>query len=194
MTFEFTRHSQIPDIIIIEGKKFEDTRGFFMESYRHDEFIKYGIPHFVQENHSHSKASTLRGLHYQLNPKAQGKLVSCLSGVILDIAVDIRQGSPTYKHYVSVVLDGHSSRMVYIPPGFAHGLLVDKQFPYTAEVVYKTTEYFAPEFERCIRWSDPDINISWGLWVDEKSQLNMSEKDANAPLLRDAENNFIWIK
>ena len=193
MNFTFTRHSQIPDIILVDClKKFDDHRGFFLESFRLDEFESNGILPMVQENRSHSIKGTLRGLHYQLNPKAQGKLVSCVSGSILDIALDIRKGSPTYGKYVSVPLVGDFPRMVYVPPGFAHGFLVDSTFPQQAKVVYKTTEYFCAECDRCIRWNDPDLNISWGFLPGEMEGLKMSYKDKNAPLLKNAENNFVW--
>lgn len=191
MNFTFTRHSQIPDIILVDCLKFGDNRGYFTESFRVDEFISNGIPNFVQENHSHSISNTLRGLHYQMNPKAQGKLVKCVYGSILDVAVDLRLGSPTYGNYVSVPL-GSSSRMIYIPPGFAHGFVVDNFYPYCAEVVYKTTEYFCPEYDRSICWNDPDLNISWGLLPREYGNLKISDKDRKAPFLKDADNNFIW--
>jgi dTDP-4-dehydrorhamnose 3,5-epimerase len=192
MSFTFTRHSQIPAIILIDGVKNGDERGYFMESFRADEFLSFGIPRFVQENHSHSISNTLRGLHYQLEPKAQGKLVRCVYGSVLDIVVDIRLGSPTYGQHVSIPL-GSSARMVYIPPGFAHGLVVDDFYPYCAEIVYRATEYFCPELDRGIRWNDPDLNISWGLMSGAFDKLKISEKDRNAPLLKDADNNFIWI-
>lgn len=191
MNFSFLKHSQIPSVIIVDGIQYKDSRGFFTELYRSDEFLKQGIPPFVQENRSHSKARTIRGLHYQLDPKAQGKLVACLNGTILDIAVDIRCGSPTYGNYVAVSLDSRFPRMLYIPPGFAHGFVVMDYYPYSAEVVYKTTEYHSAEHERCIHWCDPDINISWGIM---REQAIVSDKDSKAPFLKDAENNFIWIK
>jgi len=193
MSFTFTRHSQLPDIILIDClKKFDDHRGSFIESFRLDEFAFNGIPPMVQENHSRSSANTLRGLHYQLNPKAQGKLVYCVSGSILDVAVDIRKDSPTYSKYVSVPLNETLPRMIYIPPGFAHGFLADSAFTNKSEVVYKTSEYFHIEYDRCIRWNDPDINISWGFLVGEENKLKLSYKDKNAPFLKDAENNFVW--
>ena len=190
MSFVFTRHSQIPDIILIDSKRYNDSRGHFSESYRADELAEYGIPNMVQENHSHSVSNTLRGLHYQLNPKAQGKLVKCISGSILDVAVDIRKSSPTYGSYVAIPLNDSSSRMVYIPVGFAHGFLVDDFYPYCAEVVYKVTEYFCPELDRGIRWNDPDLNISWCFKFGDISRLKISNKDKNAPFLKDADNNF----
>ncbi|MFA5024219.1 MAG: dTDP-4-dehydrorhamnose 3,5-epimerase [Patescibacteria group bacterium] len=193
MNFTFTKHSQLPDILLVDGlKKFEDYRGFFFESFRVDEFLSQGIPPFVQENHSYSVANTLRGMHYQLNPKAQGKLVYCVSGSILDVVVDIRKESPTYRKSISVSLGAHFPRMIYIPPGYAHGFLVDNIYPFSAEVVYKTTEYFYPEYDRCVRWDDPDINISWGLMAGDRGKLKISYKDMNAPLLKDAENNFLY--
>lgn len=192
--FDFKRHSQLPDVLIIDGKQFNDKRGFFSESFRADEFLSQGIPPFVQENHSHSKALTLRGLHYQLNPKAQGKLIMCAAGAILDVAVDIRKGSPTYGQSIAISLISNVPRMLYIPPGFAHGFVVENWYPYSAEVIYKTTEYYSPEHERSIRWDDPDLNVSWNVSGGNKKQFIISDKDFNAPLLKDAENNFVWKK
>ena len=190
MSFTFTRHSQLPDVIIVDSNQHEDHRGFFGETYREDEFVAAGIPKFVQENRSHSKAYTVRGLHYQLNPRAQGKLVSCVSGSILDVAVDIRRGSPTFGQSVSVALSGGVGRMLYIPAGFAHGFIVDAGYPYVAEVVYKVTEYFDAGLDRVIRWDDPELNVSWGLLMGDRDKLRLSYKDRNAPLLRDAEVNY----
>ena len=194
MSFTFTRHSQIPDIILIDSTKRDDHRGFFTESYRLDELRSYGIPNMVQENRSHSVSHTLRGLHYQLNPKAQGKLISCVNGSVLDVAVDIRRGSPTYARSVAIPLTNDFPRMVYIPPGFAHGFLVGCQYPYVADVVYKVSEYFDAALERCIRWDDADLSVAWGFLGGERGKLKMSYKDRTAPLLKDADNNFIWVK
>ena len=184
MTFIFTPIPELPEVIIIEGQRFNDERGFFSESFRVSEFEQYGIPPFVQENHSRSRPEVFRGLHYQLEPKAQGKLVYCVSGFIDDFVVDIRKGSVTYGNYVKIDLGAKQNKMVYVPPGFAHGF-----FAYggaDAHVVYKVTEYYSAEHERSIRWDDPDIGIDI-----LAARLNISDKDANAPLLKDAENNFV---
>ena len=193
MSFTFTRHSQMPDIIMIDClKKFDDHRGSFLESFRSDEFVFNGIPPFVQENRSRSAPCTVRGLHYQLNPKAQGKLVSCVTGSILDVAVDIRKDSPTYGQSVSIPLTSDFPRMIYIPPGFAHGFLTASYCTHMVDVIYKTTEYFYSEYDRGIRWDDPDLNISWGFLIGERDKLKISYKDRTAPFLKDAENNFTW--
>jgi dTDP-4-dehydrorhamnose 3,5-epimerase len=187
MSFTFTP-THIPEVIIIDGKRFKDERGFFSESFRVDEFEKNGIPPFVQENHSFSQPPCLRGLHYQLNPKAQGKLVYCVAGSIIDVAVDIRKGSPNYAKWVKVELNEGNGRMLYIPPGFAHGFLaggIDG-----TDVIYKTTEYYSPEHDRCIRPNDPEIGIRWDYVGFECCK--MSDKDKNAPLLKDADNNFVY--
>lgn len=188
MSFTFTSCQTLPEVLEITGRKFGDERGFFSESFRYSDFKKAGIPPLVQENHSYSKGGTFRGLHYQLNPKAQGKLVYCVSGLIEDFVVDIRKNSPTYGKYAKFVL--HASepahiRMVYVPPGFAHGFYVPGVN--TAHVIYKVSEYWAPEHERAIRYDDPDIGL--GL---EDEHIRISDKDRDAPLLRDAENNFVY--
>lgn len=182
MSFIFTQSSVLPEVMIIEGKRFEDERGFFSETFRSNEFEKYDIPPFVQENHSRSSPLCFRGLHYQLNPCAQGKLVRCVSGSIYDFVVDIRLGSPTYGKVIKINLTEQSNKMVYVPPGFAHGF-----FSYglkDVHVLYKVTNYYSAEHDRGIRWNDPTFKITLG------GQVNISEKDASAPLLKDAENNF----
>jgi len=188
MSFTFSPASELPEVVIIEGRRFKDERGFFSESFRADDFEAHGIPPFVQENHSRSSSPCIRGLHYQLNPKAQGKLVYCISGFIVDVAVDIRKGSPTYGKWVTIPLDVNNMRAVYIPPGFAHGFFAHGL--HDAHVVYKVTEYYSPEHDRCIRWNDPDINLVWG--PSPMFALKISDKDANAPLLKDADNNFVY--
>ena len=193
MSFIFTPHSQMPAVILIDYTRQEDHRGSFAESYRADEFLAHGIPLMVQENRSESVSYTLRGLHYQLNPRAQGKLVSCVKGAILDVAVDIRRNSTTYGQSVAVPLSDVGDRMLYIPPGFAHGFVVGPEYPYSATVVYKVTEYFSAEHDRGIRWDDSTLNISWGLLLGERDKLKISYKDRIAPLLQDAENNFYGL-
>ena len=156
---KFTRLS-IPDVILLEPKVFGDDRGFFFESFNQKEFEQAtGLsPTFVQDNHSKSSKGVLRGLHYQLPPKAQGKLVRVTLGEVFDVVVDIRKASPTFGQWVGEVLSAENKKQLWIPEGFAHGFLTLSE---TAEVLYKTTDYYAPEFERCIRWDDPDIGIDW---------------------------------
>lgn len=182
MPFEFKR-LDIPDVILVVPKVFGDDRGFFLESYRHSEFIAGGIPgHFVQDNHSRSVKGVLRGLHYQKDPAAQGKLVRCLHGSIFDVAVDIRKASPTYGTWVSAELTGDNNHMLYVPPGFAHGFQVLSD---AAEVLYKCTAEYAPAEDRGIIWNDPSIGVHWPL-----TDPVLSGKDRVLPLLKDADNNF----
>jgi dTDP-4-dehydrorhamnose 3,5-epimerase len=182
MPFRFKR-VEIPEVILIEAQHFEDDRGFFLETYRLSEFKAHGIPQtFVQDNRSYSDRRVLRGLHYQKQPRAQGKLVTVLRGRIYDVAVDIRKGSPTYGRWVGLELAADRFHMLYIPEGFAHGFCVLGQ---DADVLYKVTEEYAPELDRGIHWNDPGIGIQW-------PNLNpiLSSKDAQLPLLKDADNNF----
>ncbi|WP_153110537.1 dTDP-4-dehydrorhamnose 3,5-epimerase [Propionivibrio limicola] len=168
----------IPDVLLIEPKVFGDERGFFYESYNQKVFQEAtGLAvEFVQDNHSRSAKNVLRGLHYQLPPKAQGKLVRAIVGEVFDVAVDIRKGSPTFGKWVGEVLSADNRRQLWVPPGFAHGFLVLSEM---AEFLYKTTDYYAPEYERCIVWNDPLIGIDWPL--DGVPQL--SAKDAQGDLL-----------
>ena len=157
--------TEIPDVLILEPKVFGDARGFFFESYNEREFraaIGRDV-HFVQDNHSRSSRGVLRGLHYQLPPAAQGKLVRCVVGEVLDVAVDLRKSSPTFGRWVGVHLSAENRRQVWIPPGFAHGFLVLSE---TAEFLYKTTDYYSPEYERCVLWNDPDLAIAWPLEIE----------------------------
>lgn len=153
--------AKIPDVLIIEPQVFQDDRGFFFESYNHKAFSeKTGITaNFVQDNHSFSKQNVLRGLHYQIS-QPQGKLVRAIAGTILDIAVDIRKTSPTFGESVSCILSADNKRQLWVPVGFAHGFVVLSE---TAEVLYKTTDYYAPQHERCILWNDPDLAIDWSV-------------------------------
>lgn len=184
MPFQF-KSLEIPEVILIEPQVFSDERGFFMEVYKYSEFASFGITErFIQDNHSRSKKGVLRGLHYQNPPKAQGKLVRVISGEIFDVAVDIRKGSPTFGKWVGIKLSAENKRMLYIPPGFAHGFCVLSDI---AEVLYKTTEEFAPECEAGIIWNDPDINIDWPI----KNPV-LSSKDAKWPRLKDAVNGFVY--
>ena len=154
--------TEIPDILVLEPKVFGDERGFFFESYNENAFRQAtGLTvNFVQDNHSRSQKGVLRGLHYQLPPAAQGKLVRCVVGEVFDVAVDIRKNSPTFGNWVGVRLSAGNKRQLWIPGGFAHGFLVISEF---AEFLYKTTDYYAPEQERCILWNDPDLAIGWPL-------------------------------
>jgi dTDP-4-dehydrorhamnose 3,5-epimerase len=153
--------AKIPDVLIIEPQVFQDDRGFFFESYNHKAFSeKTGITaNFVQDNHSFSKQNVLRGLHYQIS-QPQGKLVRAIAGTILDIAVDIRKTSPNFGEWVSCILSADNKRQLWVPVGFAHGFVVLSD---TAEVLYKTTDYYAPQHERCILWNDPDLAIDWSV-------------------------------
>jgi dTDP-4-dehydrorhamnose 3,5-epimerase len=180
--FDFKRLA-VPDLILIEPRVFTDSRGLFLEMYKHTDFAAAGIPeHFVQDNYSRSIQGTLRGLHYQKNPKAQGKLVCCIQGAIFDVSVDIRKGSPHYGKWAGAELSGETRQMLYVPPGFAHGFQVLSE---SAEVLYKCTEEYSPADDRGIIWNDPDIRISWPL-----NNPVLSAKDRIHPLLRDADNNF----
>jgi dTDP-4-dehydrorhamnose 3,5-epimerase len=182
MAFRFSR-LKIPEIILIEANNFRDARGFFRETYKESEFSANGMPHpFVQDNHSHSSRGVLRGLHYQLRPRAQGKLVVVSAGEIFDVAVDIRKGSPTYRQWVGQVLSIDNCQMLYVPPGFAHGFCVLSD---EADVTYKVTAEYAPELDRGIVWNDPAIDIQWPI-----REPILSLKDAALPLLKDADNNF----
>ncbi len=173
----------IADVILLEPRVFEDERGFFFESFNQQAFER-ACGHaqiFVQDNHSRSSRGVLRGLHYQLPPKAQGKLVRVVYGQVFDVAVDIRRGSPTYGNWVGERLSAENKRQLWIPEGFAHGFLTLSD---AAEVIYKTTEFYAPELERCIRWDDPVIGIKWPV---TPSVSSLSAKDAEATPFVDAE-------
>lgn len=151
--------TDIPDVLIVEPRVFGDDRGFFFESYNEQAFAdKAGIrEHFVQDNHSRSCQNVLRGLHYQIQ-QAQGKLVRAITGAIFDVAVDIRKSSPTYGQWVGCLLSAENKRMLWVPAGFAHGFVVVSD---QADVLYKATDYYAPQHERCILWNDPDLAIDW---------------------------------
>jgi dTDP-4-dehydrorhamnose 3,5-epimerase len=152
----------IPEVLCIEPKVFGDARGFFFESYNRRTFRELtGLDaDFVQDNHSRSAKNVLRGLHYQLPPKAQGKLVRVALGEVFDVAVDLRANSPTFGRWIGEILSADNARQLWIPPGFAHGFLVLSEY---AEFLYKTTEYYAPELERCLLWNDPRLAIDWPL-------------------------------
>jgi dTDP-4-dehydrorhamnose 3,5-epimerase len=171
----------IPDIILIEPKVFADERGFFLESYQKQRFAEAGIPFdFVQDNHSESQQGVLRGLHYQVQ-QPQGKLVRVIAGEIFDVAVDIRKSSPTFGKWVGDYLSTENKKMLWVPAGFAHGFYVTSP---TAEVLYKATDYYAPQWERSVAWNDPAINIDWPL---HGRAPVLSPKDAAGKLLKEAE-------
>jgi dTDP-4-dehydrorhamnose 3,5-epimerase len=171
----------IPDVLILEPKVFGDDRGFFFESFNQQTFQSLiGVnAHFVQDNHSKSAANVLRGLHYQIE-QAQGKLVRVTAGEVFDVAVDIRCQSATFGKWVGVLLSAENKRQMWIPPGFAHGFVVLKD---NTEFLYKTTDYYAPQHERCIRWDDPAIGIEWPI----TQQPILSGKDQQGIELTQAE-------
>jgi dTDP-4-dehydrorhamnose 3,5-epimerase len=178
--------TRIPGLKLIEPVSYSDNRGFFLESYNTDRYRAHGLDyHFVQDNHSLSvDAGILRGLHYQLEPKAQTKLVRVTAGVVYDVVVDIRRGSPTYGKWQGFILSSSNKRQLLIPKGFAHGFCT--LVPNT-EVQYKVDEYYSPELDRGIAWDDPQLGIDW-----PGSAPILSEKDSKHPLLADAENNFSY--
>ena len=174
----------IPDVLLIEPQVFEDARGFFLESFRLDRFqeaTKLKV-NFVQDNHSKSSYGVLRGLHYQLTPHAQGKLVRVTQGEVLDVAVDLRKLSPTYGQYVAEVLSADNKKQIWIPEGFAHGFLTLSE---TSEFLYKTTDFYHPESERCILWDDKTLNIEWprNLEVQVSSKDKLGQAFLNAETL-----------
>ncbi|WP_372683212.1 dTDP-4-dehydrorhamnose 3,5-epimerase [Desulfosarcina sp.] len=173
--------TEIPDVCTIEPKVFGDSRGFFFESYNEKQFMEAtGLQvAFVQDNHSRSKKHVLRGLHYQIR-QPQGKLVRVISGEVFDVAVDIRRSSSTFGKWVGDYLTAENKKQIWVPSGFAHGFIVLSD---VAEVLYKTTDYWAPEHERCIRWNDPELNLQWPI----AGNPLVSEKDEKGVLFRDAE-------
>ena len=185
MPFQFQR-LELPEVVLVEPRVFQDQRGFFMETYKRSDFRANSIPAwFVQDNYSHSVKGSLRGLHYQKRPQAQGKLMMVIQGEIFDVAVDIRRDSPTYGRWVGEVLSSTNHRMLWVPVGFAHGFYVLSD---EADVVYKVTggEY-APDLERGIIWNDPEIGIRWPV-----ENPFLSQKDADLPRLKEADHNFVY--
>ena len=173
---------EIPDLILIEPRVFADQRGFFLESYHRQRFVAAGLPaDFVQDNHSGSRRGTLRGLHYQIR-QPQGKLVRVVVGEAFDVAVDLRRSSPTFGRWAGVQLSAEKKNQLWVPPGFAHGFCVLSEW---AEVLYKTTDYYAPEWERSLLWNDPSIGIRWPLPLG--LDLMLSEKDSRGVPLKQAE-------
>jgi dTDP-4-dehydrorhamnose 3,5-epimerase len=172
--------TSLPGVVILEPRVFGDERGFFLESYNEKVFAELGIgERFVQDNHSSSQRNVLRGLHYQIK-QTQGKLVRAVEGEILDVAVDVRRSSPTFGGWEAVRLSGENKRMLWIPAGFAHGFCVLSE---NAQVLYKATDYYAPEYERTVAWNDLDLNIEWEL----AGVPIVSAKDQRGVALRDAE-------
>jgi dTDP-4-dehydrorhamnose 3,5-epimerase len=173
----------IPDVICFTPKVFGDDRGFFYESFNQRVFeqaLGHPAPHFVQDNHSRSAKGVLRGLHYQIQ-QPQGKLVRVTQGEVFDVAVDIRKSSPTFGKWVGEILSAQNNKQIWVPQGFAHGFLVLSE---TAEFLYKTTDFWAPQFERCVAWNDPVIGIHWPLCMTAPA---LSGKDAQGKLLTQTE-------
>jgi len=172
--------ASIPDVLMIEPAAFFDERGFVMETYHEIKFNSGGIMlKFVQENHSHSLQGVLRGMHFQVG-RVQGKLVRVVNGEIFDVAVDLRRNSPTFRKWTSEILSKENHRMLWIPPGFAHGFYVLSP---AADVVYMLTDFYTPDAERTLRWDDPEVGIDWPLLADQP--LVISTKDASARLFND---------
>ena len=177
--------TKISDVIIIEPTVFSDVRGYFLESYNQKKFEEVvGKISFVQDNESKSAKGVLRGLHYQNPPYNQAKLVRCIEGRVMDVAVDIRKGSPTYGKHISVQLSGENKRQLFVPKGFAHGFAVLSD---TATFAYKVDNTYAPEFDAGIRWNDKQLNIQWGL---EDSMIKVSAKDAELPFFLEFKSPF----
>lgn len=184
MVFHF-KSLELKEIIHIEPKIIGDERGFFAEIYKKPEFMKHGIDKdFVQVNYSKSAKGVLRGLHYQNDPMAQGKIITVIEGKIFDVAVDIRVGSPTYGQWVSEILDAQKKNMLYIPEGFAHGFCILSE---TAQLIYYCTQVYSPEHERGIIWNDKDLNIAWPI-----ENPILSDRDKDFQLLNQIDNNFSY--
>jgi len=186
MTFIFKKLS-IPEVILVETQSFSDDRGFFLENFKISPFVSNGInTKFIQDNFSHSIKGVLRGLHYQINPKAQAKYVTALRGEIFDVAVDIRKNSPTYGQWVGEILSDQNHKSLYIPEGFAHGFSVLSE---EADVFYKVNNEYSPEHERGILWNDSEININWAI-----DMPILHDKDSKLPLLENADIDFIYTR
>jgi dTDP-4-dehydrorhamnose 3,5-epimerase len=181
--FTFTR-TNIDGILVIEPRVFRDDRGFFMESYSRKDFGENGLNlQFVQDNHSFSRKGVLRGLHYQIHPSPMGKLVRCIAGKIFDVGVDVRKDSPTFTKWFGEVLSGENMKMIYFPPGIAHGFLALED---ETHVYYKCTGFYCKEDERAIIYNDPEVGIKWPL-EEVGGKLIISEKDQKHPRMKDAE-------
>jgi dTDP-4-dehydrorhamnose 3,5-epimerase len=181
---------EIADILLLTPAKHGDSRGFFSETFRADALVSHGVDDvFVQDNHAFSaRKGVLRGLHFQVAPRAQGKLVRCIRGAILDVGVDIRQGSPTYGQHVAVELSAANWRQLWVPVGFAHGYVTLEE---NCEVIYKVTNYYAPEHEYGIAWDDPALAIDWRVPAD---QVILSQKDKVNPRLAEAAPAFQFVR
>lgn len=182
-----TLNTKLRDVYILEPQVFGDNRGWFMESWSEKKMLDAGIPKYnwVQDNHSYSsKKGVLRGLHYQNDNAAQAKLVRCVKGAVLDVAVDLRQGSPTYAQWIAVELSADNKKQLLIPRGFAHGFLTLTD---EVEFLYKADNYYEPQADRSIAWNDPEIGVEWGI-----EQPILSEKDSSAPVLKDCDVEFIY--
>ncbi|AOU98661.1 dTDP-4-dehydrorhamnose 3,5-epimerase [Acidihalobacter yilgarnensis] len=172
----------LPEVVVVEPDVFGDARGFFLETWHASKFREGGIDaEFVQDNHSRSRQGILRGLHYQLE-RPQGKLVRVVTGRVFDVAVDLRRSSPRFGQWFGIELSDENQRMLWVPPGFGHGFYVLSE---KADFVYKCTEFYAPELERCIRWNDPDLGIDW--FIPTHATPLVSAKDAEGARLREAE-------
>lgn len=183
MPYTFTPY-HLPGLLLIEGRSFPDERGFFMESWRVDDFTAAGLPPLVQDNLSRTHKGFVRGMHYQKFPSAVGKLIRCVRGKIFDVVIDIRKGSPTYGQHASIELTDAGNRMLWVPIGFAHGFLALSD---EADVQYKVTGYWVPSDDRGVLWNDPALGISW-----PGKDIRVADKDAKLPPLAQAENNFVW--
>ncbi len=185
-----TEPLEIPDLLLLTPARLADPRGFFSETFRADAFAAHAVGvTFVQDNHAYSaQKGVLRGLHFQIPPRAQGKLVRCTRGAILDVAVDIRLGSPTYGRHVAVELSAANWRQIWVPPGFAHGYVTLEE---GCEVVYKVTDYYAPECDRGIAWDDPALGIDWRISAGDAV---LSDRDRKHPRLADAPASFQFIR
>ncbi len=177
--------TNIPDVFIIEPKIFGDDRGYFFESFNQKVFEKHiGKINFIQDNESKSSKGVLRGLHFQKPPYTQSKLLRCIEGEVLDVAVDLRQDSPTFKQYLKIVLSGENKKQVFIPKGFAHGFLVLSE---TATIAYKVDEYYAPDHDSGIAWNDDEIAVDWGM---NEAAIQLSGKDKELKPLAEIKNPF----
>ena len=173
--------TNLPGVIVIEPKVYVDKRGFFLETFREDVLLQAGInAHFVQDNHTRSSQGVLRGLHYQMT-QTQGKLVRVATGSVFDVMVDVRSGSPTFGQWYGTELNEDNMKMMYVPPGFAHGFVVLSE---TADFIYKCTDYYHPESEQGIAWDDPDLNIDWSI-AEIAEKISLSDKDKQNVKLKD---------
>ena len=173
--------TNLPGVIVINPKVYVDKRGFFLETFREDVLLQAGInAHFVQDNHTRSSQGVLRGLHYQMT-QTQGKLVRVATGSVFDVMVDVRSGSPTFGQWYGTELNEDNIKMIYVPPGFAHGFVVLSE---TADFIYKCTDYYHPESEQGIAWDDPDLNIDWSI-AEIAEKISLSDKDKQNVKLKD---------